>query len=235
MSTTVKNKKIKASDMFFLAALAFLALLAYPIFRSIVLEKFYLGGFAWTLVIRAACIAIWIFSGLGLVKMAKKECGLSLFENNKPTKLEWILTSALAAAFVAYLIIANFNLYAANVLGLVNAHNIILAITREIFNLFKACILTLIITFTQKGFDAIFKFGNKIPFGGIVLGIFWVIMALLASDVALMWQTWVGLLAYGIVLGLIYTLSGEKTKYALPFIAVIYVLIGMLDVEILIR
>lgn len=232
MSKTVKNKKIKASDMFFLAALAFLAFLAEPIFRSLVLENFYysidIGSFGWTLVLRAVCIAIWIFSGLGLVKMTKKECGLSLFESDKPTKLEWILVSAISAAFAAYLIITNFNIYAANVLGLTNLHNITLFLTLCIFNFFKACALTLIIAFTQKGFDAIFKFGNKVPFGGIVLGIVWVIMALLSSSVTVMWQTWVGLLVYGTVLGLVYTLSGEKTRYALPFIAAIYVLLGIL-------
>ncbi len=233
MSTTVKNKKIKASDMFFLAALAFLALLAEPIFRSLVLENFFyaidIGSFGWTLLLRTVCITIWIFSGLGLVKMAKKECELSIFEKNKPAKLEWILTASITTAFAAYFIITNFNIYAANILGLVNIRNITLFLTLCIFNLFKACILTLIIAFIQKGFDAIFKFGNKVPFGGIVLGIIWVIMALASSGVAIMWQTWVGLIVYGTVLGLIYTLSGEKTRYALPFIAVVYVLIGILS------
>ena len=221
MST--KIKKIKASDMFFLAALAFLALLAEPIFRS-----FGISGFAWTLVLRFSCIAIWILASLWLVKTAKKECGLSLFAKNKPTKLEWILISATAVAFLAYLISTNFSIYAANILGLVNVRNITLALTRGIFNLFKACILMLIIAFTQKGFDAIFKFGSKVPFGGIVLGVIWIIMALSSSGVTIMWQMLLGLFVYGTVLGLIYILSGEKTRYALPFVALVYVLIGIL-------
>lgn len=231
MST--KTKKIKASDMFFLATLALIALLAEPIFRSLVLENLFyaikIGSFGWTLLLRAACIAIWIFSGLGLVKMAKKECGLSLFEKNKPTKLEWILSAAVAAALAAYLIITNLNIYAANILGLVNVRNITLFLTLIIFNIFKACTLMLIIAFTQKGFDAIFKFGNKVPFGGIVLGIIWIIKLLASSSITIMWQTWVGLIAYGTLLGLIYILSGEKTRYALPFVAAIYVLIGILS------
>ena len=218
--------------MFFLAALALIALLAEPIFRSLVLKNLFyaidIGSFGWTLLLRAACIAIWIFSGLGLVKMAKKECGLSLFEKNKPTKLEWILSAAVAAALAAYLIITNLNIYAANILGLVNVRNITLFLTLIIFNIFKACTLMLIIAFTQKGFDAIFKFGNKVPFGGIVLGLIWVIMTL-ASGVTIMWQTWVGLIVYGTLLGLIYILSGEKTRYALPFVAAMYVLIGILS------
>ena len=226
MATKTKVKT-KVSDMFVLAVLAYLLTLIAPLFNSFVPSR----NTVLALILRAVCIAAWIFGAWGLAHTAKKECGFNVIDKaDKPTVLQWILTAAITVIFVVYCIIDNSVETTTAINGLKNASDYVLFITYYLMNAVQALVITLIVVFAQKACDIAFGLGKFIPWGGIALGLIWAIASLLGSTdlmiptlenilVPALWS-----LAYGIVFGVIYLLSGKKAIYALPFMAVAFTL-----------
>lgn len=226
MATQTKIKT-KASDMFVLAILAYLLTLIAPVLGGFVSQNNAVA----ILVIRVICIAAWVFGSWGLVISAKNECAFNVIDkNNKPTTLQWILTAAVTVAFVAYCIIDSIPDFNAAAGTLNTAMDYVMLVTYYIMNAFQAIAITLIVVFAQKAFEKVFGLGKFIPWGGIALGLCWAVASLLGSTdliipslenilVPALWS-----LAYGIVFGIIYLVSGKKALYALPFIAVAFVL-----------
>lgn len=226
MSTKTKVK-IKASDMFVLAILSYLLTLIAP----------FLGNFAnpnslaSTLIIRAICIAAWIFGAWGLVHTSKKECGYNVIDkSDKPTALQWILTAAVTVVFVVYCVIDGSVETLTAIKTLKSVSDYVLFITYYVLNAVQALVITLVVVFAQKACDKAFGLGKYVPWGGIALGLCWAVASLIGSTdliiptlgnvlIPALWS-----LAYGIVFGVIYLLSGKKPIYALPFMAVAFIL-----------
>jgi hypothetical protein len=224
---TQSKVKIKASDMFVLAILAYLLTLIAPLFGSFANPN----NFVATLILRAVCMAAWILGAWGLAHTSKKECGYDIIDKaNKPTALQWILTAALTVLFVAYCVIDGWVEITTAFKNLKTVSDYLLFITYYIMNAVQGLVITLIVVFAQKAFEKVCRIGKFIPFGGIVLGLCWAVASLLGSTdlmiptlenilVPALWS-----LAYGIVFGVIYLLSGKKALYALPFMAVAFTL-----------
>ena len=103
---TVKTPKTKASDMFFLAAIAFILLLAEPMLNTL----FSVSGFAKTVATRAVCIVIWAFGAKGLVNLAKKDCNFEIFKKEKSlSPVQWTVISIFAAAVLGYFVWNKFS------------------------------------------------------------------------------------------------------------------------------
>lgn len=224
----IQNKvKIKASDMFVLAILAYLLTLIAPLFGSFVNSN----NLAVILILRAVCMAAWILGAWGLVRTSKKECGYDVIDKaNKPTALQWILTAAVTVAFVAYCLIDGWVEITTAIKNLKTVSDYLSFITYYIMNVVQGLMITLIVVFAQKAFEKVFGLGKFVPWGGIALGLCWAVASLLSSTdlivptleniiVPALWS-----LAYGIVFGVIYLLSGKKAIYALPFMVVAFTL-----------
>lgn len=226
MATQTKIKT-KASDMFVLAILAYLLTLVSPFLDGFGLQK----SIVVALILRAVCIAAWIFGAWGLVKIAKKECGFTVIDKeNKPTALQWILTSIITVLFVAYCVFDGIVELSISIGSLKDVTSYLIFITYYLVNAAQALIIALIVIFAQKACDLAFGLGKYIPWGGIVLGLCWAAASLLGS-VGIMFPSFETVLvpalwslAYGIVFGVIYLLSGKKAIYALPFMAIAFVL-----------
>ena len=222
--TTVKAK---ASDMFFLAAIAYLLTLVSPILGSFINQNDLVA----MLITRVIAMAAWAFGAWGLARSSKKECGFDLLDKAaKPTALQWVLASAATVAFIAYCIIDGAENYVASFQSLKTASDYVYFITYYLMNAVQACVVTLIIVFAQKGGDLAIGLGKYIPFGGIALGICWAAANLLGNieyfsmDPAGILLSALWMLIYGIIFGVIYLLIGKKPLYALIFIAPAFVL-----------
>ena len=229
MSTQTKVKT-KASDMFFLAAMAYLLTLIAPLFDSVIAE----GNLVGALIFRVVCIAAWILGSIGIVKAAKKDCGFVLFDKkNKPSVLQWILTAVVTAAFVAYCLVDNAARNMEALQSLKGAAEIVYFVTYYMLIAVQSLVVVLIVALSQKGGDIVFGHGKWIPFGGIVVGLLWAAANLIGNIEALR----IGFISlpemlidaglmvvYGIIFGIIHLLMGNKTLYALPFMAVTFIL-----------
>ena len=226
MATKAKIKT-KASDMFVLAILAYLLTLLSPVLGGFVPQNNAVA----ILIIRVICIAAWIFGSWGLINTAKKECGYTVIDKaSKPTTLQWILTAAVTVAFVTYCVIDGIPAFKDAAVTLKTAMDYVMLVTYYIMNAVQALGITLIVVFAQKACDKVFGLGKFIPWGGLVLGLCWAVASLIGSTdliipslknilVPALWS-----LAYGVVFGIIYLVSGKKAIYSLPFMAVAFIL-----------
>ena len=228
MSTKIKTKKIKASDMFFLAIVSICLIFVEPI----LLNLFNMYGFGMAMALRAICIVIWSFGAAWIISMSKKEGNFDVISKSPaPSKREWILISIVTAAALAYFVWSKLQIIGADLKGLTSLQNIVAFSSMILVSLFKAIVITLIITFAQKGFEVSFKAGKWIPFGGIVMGLIWAGMftlssiELMSAEVGFEWIHILYQFAYGIVCGLVLVASGNKARYAFPFIAALSIFI----------
>ncbi len=229
MSTKIKAPKapkIKVSDMFFLAVITFLLMLAEPVLNSL----FNIYGFGWAIALRAICIVIWAFGIKGLISIAKKDCNFEVLGKEKPlSALQWVILSVVSAAIIGFFVWSKWGYIFLNFKGLTSLRNVVAFSSMMLLNAFKAAVITLIIIFVQKGSSLSFKAGKWIPFGGIAIGLIWAIMYLLSGSGidGFNWTYTAYQFAYGLSLGLIFIASGNKARYSFPFILVSVLLIFM--------
>lgn len=237
MSTKIKSKT-KASDMLFLAALAYLSLLLESVFKGLIVENLYsvitIGDFWWTMILRALCIGAWVLAATGLRRMSVKDCGFDVLDKNegKPSKLQMILFFSAIAVFLIYCTIDNWESLVHTVKSIISLEKFVYIFTMYIYLAFEALVVVLVIAFAQKGGDLLFGKGKYIPYGGIFLGICWSIVFFFSGlDKLTEYETWqtlilpsLGMLLYGILFGVFHLLSGRKTRFALPFIVITFVL-----------
>ena len=219
MSNKKQTVKTKSSDMFFLAAVAFLLLLVEPMLITLLNAS----GFALTIIYRTLCVVIWAFGAMGLIKTAKKECNLDILKREKPlSPTQWTIISVATAAIVAYFIWGKLDIFKVIGSNITSIKTDIAYISMLLLNVSKAGVITIFLAFIQKGL----KKAKWIPLGGIALGLIWCIMFLLSSVGATFhWTYPVYQFAYGLALGVLFVLSGNKPRYAFPFIAIATVLI----------
>ena len=227
MSTQIKTQKIKktkVSDIFFLAAIAFLLFLIEPVLIALIGMR----GFGLTIAARAICIVAWVFCAKGLINTAKKECGWDMLDKkNAPSALQWALVSVITAAVVAYFVWNKYYVITSNITSLTTAKNIIAFSSMILLNAFKAIAITLFLAFVQKGCELSFKAGKWLPLGGVALGIIWAIMFILSGSA--MWGSPAGFdwfysiyqFAFGLVCGIVFVATGNRARYAFPFMVVI--------------
>jgi hypothetical protein len=229
--SAIKKIKTKASDMLVLAIIAYLLTIILPMLGAVI----NVNSLTSNIVVHIICVAAWILGTWALANTSKKECGFDvLSKEEKPSKLNWILVSAGTLAFLVYcLIIDNgFDYIVANFNAL---HNPLLKyrfFSAYVIYAVQAIVITLIIAFAQKMGDSAFGLGKYIPYGGIFLGLCWAIANIVTSlsgisegimylpDVLLSALT---TMVYGIIFGVLHVLAGNKTRYALPFIALAFI------------
>ena len=214
----VKAPKTKASDMFFLAAVAFVLLLIEPMFNTF----FNVSGFNKTIISRSAYTVIWVFCSKLLMNSAKKECGFEIFKKEKPlSPVGWVVLSVATAAIVGYFVWNKLSVFEIIFKNIAVIKVVMAYISMIIVNIAKALVITIFIAFIQKGLSISCKKAKWVPLGGIILGLIWCGMFLLASvGTVFQWTNLIYQLAYGLSLGILFVLADNKARYAFPFIAV---------------
>ncbi len=222
-----KAKKIKASDMLFLAIIAYLCQLAEPVLKSLIIDTpvidyIPLGNTVWTLILRALCCVIWALA-LGLIIKSSKNCGFNpLKTEGKLSGVQWLLTIVGALIFISVLIALDGSIKAVFE-RFSNIGNFIETVTYFIFLAFQVALIVITLALGQKFGDLVFTKGNKfVPYGGIVLGVCMMVTNLITGGLSLN-----AVLVFGIQLiyGMIFVFSGKKSLIAAPFIYLMFVML----------
>lgn len=233
--TKPKQIKTLASDMIILAALAYLALQIQPLVNYIIvwtplIDTVRLNDKIWTLIMHVVCMAAWGGIALLLMHMSRVDCGYKVIEGAKaPSRIRLIVAAAISVAVSAAMIIfaGGFSIpYAINGIG-----DLLYTVEYYIFLIVNAAMFVLVMAFGQKFGDL--AFGEScIPYGGIVLGLGMALTNIIsgfsagvdvnAGDVLLSAAI---VFVYALVYGAVYVITEKKPLYALPFVALIFVLI----------
>lgn len=238
---TATKQKTKASDMFFLAFLAYIPLWAEPAIKSFIftslIDTFPIGDLAWTLILRGSCIAIWIWSALGIRNASIKNCSYDVLEagNEKPKPAQWGISAAIAAVFIAVWVIINLDLHAERFANLIVFTDYVYFTTEYIFFAFQAALIALIIAFAHKGCEICFGKSGKmkyIPWGGIIQGLLWGIVNYVTAIINYGTGAALSSLPYalamivmGVAYGAVHVIMGCRLRYSIPFIILMFILI----------
>lgn len=214
--------------MFFLAFLAYIPLWAEPAIKSFIftslIDTFPIGDLAWTLILRGSCIAIWILSALGIRNASIKNCGYDVLEagNEKPKPVQWSISAAIAAVFIAVWVIINLDLHAERFANLIDFT------TEYIFFAFQAALIAIMIAFAHKGCEICFgKSGKKkyIPWGGIIQGLLWGILNYIsaiaehgASAAVTSIPYTLTMIVMGVAYGAVHVIMGCRLRYSILFV-----------------
>ena len=229
--SAIKKIKTKASDMLVLAIIAYLLTIILPMLGAMVNAN----SLTANIVVHVISIAAWIVGSWALTYTSKKECGFDVFsKEEKPSKLNWILVSAATVVFLVYFLIIDngYNYFVSMLKSLYTPLISYRFFAAYVVNAVQAVVITFIIAFAQKMGDIAFGHGKYIPYGGIFLGLCWAIANIVTSlsgiSEGIMYLPDVLLYAlvtmvYGIIFGVLHVLAGNKTRYALPFIALAFI------------
>ena len=223
-NTKTKKIKIKASDMLFLATLAYLSQFIENIFHELIqwtplIDVLPLGNAWWTLILRVLCILSW-GGVIYLIVRSSKKCGYDPVEKIKGVKpLEWIIPVIVTVAFVGYFVWSDGGV---GVLwsAIKNMGGFIGTVSYLIFLAFQVALMILVIALAQKGGELLFpKAWRYIPFGGIFLGVCMLIVHLISGGDPLISLL---VLAIQVLYGAVYVISGKRAILAYPFVYLMF-------------
>ena len=235
-NASVGKVKTKASDLFILSLFAYLTLLVQPVVNYLIvwtplIDNLPLGDKLWTLIMNIVCIIAWALLGYWLISLGKKECGYDVFEKcTPPGKMNIIAAAAVAVAFVGLMLLLGGGFYLPY--GSEGCMGVVYTPVYYVFQIFHACVLTMVIAFGHKAGDVAFG-ERRFPYGGAVLGICMAVYNLIsgfssvgsgAAPVDVLISAAV-VLCCALVYGTVYLLIGKKPIYAAPVIAIMFLLI----------
>ena len=225
-SIKITPKKTNASDMLFLAVMAYLCLLIEPVLHYLIvwtplIDYVPIGDMWWTLILRVSCCALWTVAALIVIKCSRG-CGFDPVGDTKNvTKLQWAMLGGCALLFTVLIVVLDGGIKE-TVDRLIDDGNLVYIVSRLIFEAFQVAVMVLVLSLGQKWGDLLLKKENKyIPFGGIVLGVCMMLMNLITGGFSI-----VALMVLGIQLfnGMVFLLAGKKALIAAPFIYFVFVI-----------
>ena len=228
-NTKTKKIKIKTSDIFFLATLAYLSQFIENVFHDLIqwtplIDVVPLGYWWWTLILRVLCVLSWGAVIYFIVKSSRK-CGYDPIEKVKDVKpLEWIIPAVITLIFVGYFVWSDGGL---GVLwsGLKNMGGFFGTVSYLVFLALQVALMMLVIALAQKGGELLFpKAWRYLPFGGIFLGGCMLIVNLISGLSSGALNVWVMLLllAIQVLYGAVYVITGKRAILAYPFVYLMF-------------
>ena len=232
---TVKNKT-KASDIIILALIAYLALQIHPIVNYLIvwtplIDTVKLDNRLWTVIMHVICMAAWAGIALWLLHLSRTECHYPISLKDKaPSAARLCIAAAVAVAFSAAMLIFAGGFVLPYEIG--GFTDVLCTAEYYIFLVANSAVFVLIMIFGQKFGDLAFGESN-IPWGGIILGIGMAVTNLISGFSSMgeggsAWAVLVSALVvfvYALVYGAIFVITEKKPLYALPFVALIFVLL----------
>jgi hypothetical protein len=162
--------------------------------------------------------AVWFAVGMLLIREAKKKYGFDVFARGRKVGVPGIVGAIVCVAVMAFSQYLDWGGFKPALeferLGAVKF------IFQYVYYFFETFLRSLVIIFGQKAFELWFK-NEKIPYGGIVLGLTWGLGHILSKgDLA------IGLLtvASGFLMGASYLIVGRDYRKALPLLYVMFVI-----------
>lgn len=212
-NTKIKKIKTKASDMLFLAVLAYLACAAvYPLIEYLIvwtplIDTIQIGNKAWTAIAQIVSCLAWGASAY-FIWRASKKCGFDpVGAINKPKAIEWTVLISGTVVFAAVFVIIDKGFA-----GIVA--NVRSGVMYLIFMAVQVAIRCLVISLAQKWGELAFpKWSGYIPYGGIVLGLLMFTVNLISGGGEI---TALILFAIHLYFGALFTFSGKKLWLLTP-------------------
>ena len=162
--------------------------------------------------------ALWIAAGLAVIFIARKTTGFDIWEHRE--KLKGWQYIALGICFVVVVVVQYFDWGGFKVFLEWQRLGTLKFIFQYIYYLAEGFLISLVIAYGQLACEKWFK-NEKIPYGGIVLGLTWGLLHILSKGSIL-----IGLLAAlgGFLFGAAYLFTNKDYRKALPIITLLFML-----------
>ena len=161
---------------------------------------------------------LWVIAGIIVIYIGKKTTNFDIWEHREKLK-RWQYV-ALLVCLVVNIIAKYLDWNGFKVLIEWNSKEPILFIFQYIYYLAEGFLISLVIVYGQKAFEKWFK-NDKIPYGGIVLGLIWGLFHILTKGSVL-----VGIFSAvaGFLFGTAYIFTNKDYRKALPIITLLFIL-----------
>ena len=161
---------------------------------------------------------LWIIAGVIIILIGRKTTGHELWKPSKKMKGWQYL--ALAACFLVNIVSKYFEWNGFKVVMEWNSRGPLLFVFQYIYYLAEGFLVSLVIVYGQLACEKWFR-NDKIPYGGIVLGLTWGLMHIVSKG-----DVWIGLLSAfaGFLFGAAYVIVNKDYRKALPVITLLFIL-----------
>jgi hypothetical protein len=223
----MENMKVSGFSWILLAFCAFAGRMSDPLYSDFVLPAFFGGssfddGNTVQVVIHLIITCItWSIVAVILIRTADRKFQLNLFGKSEKLKIrQWITVGiivVLTASFF-YMAVGNFRIVEEFKYHRQH-HGWSTLIFQYIYYVLEIVIVALIIVFAQKAGEIWFK-KEKIPYGGILLGLTWGVAHIFTKDMA------VGIVALflGILFGTVYLLVNRDIKKTIIISLIMFII-----------
>ncbi len=160
----------------------------------------------------------WILIGMFILKLGKKTTNFDIWEHKEKIKAWQYI--ALILCFVVNIIVKYMDWNGFKVIIEWNNRGPLLFLFQYLYYLTEGFLISIVIVFGQKAFESWFH-NDKIPFGGIILGLTWGIAHIISKG-----SITTGLLSAGagFLFGTSYLLVNKDYRKALPIITLLFIL-----------
>ena len=162
---------------------------------------------------------LWTIAGFVIIHIGRKTTGYDIWRRSEETLKGWQYLT-LGACFLVNFISKYYDWNGIKVFMEWNSHGPILFVFQYVYYLAESFLISLVIVFGQLACEKWFH-NDKVPYGGIVLGLTWGIMHIVSKG-----DLWIGLLSAfgGFILGTAYLIVNKDYREALPVITLLFVL-----------
>lgn len=161
----------------------------------------------------------WLGIGLAIIALAKKQTGFSLLSSEKKEILPWQWL-AIALSFVLVTLVQYWDWNGFKILLEFQRLGWLKFIFQYLYYIAESFLISLVLVFGQKAFETWFK-NDKIPYGGILLGLTWGLMHILSKGSVL---TGIMTCLAGFLFGSVYLLVNKDYKKTFIIVTILFML-----------
>ena len=160
----------------------------------------------------------WIIAGLVVTFIGKRTTGFDIWETK--AKLKAWQYAAIALCFIVNIAATYLDWGGFKILLELKANGTVLFIFQYIYYIAEGFLMSLVIVFAQKACEIWFK-NEKIPFGGIILGLTWGLGHIFTKG-----SIMIGIMSAfgGFLFGTVYLFVNKDYRKALPIITLLFML-----------
>ncbi|MGT2923860.1 hypothetical protein ACVR0O_01465 [Streptococcus caviae] len=161
----------------------------------------------------------WLALGLAIIALGKKQTGLDLLKGNKKRVSVWQWL-AVILSFVLITLVQYWDWKGFKILIEFQHLGWLKFVFQYLYYIAESFLISLVLVFGQKAFELWFK-NDKIPYGGILLGLTWGLMHILSKGSVL---TGILTCLAGFLFGSVYLLVNKDYKKTLVIVTCLFML-----------
>ena len=161
----------------------------------------------------------WFGFGFGIIALAKKQTGFDLLKTEKKTVSVWQWL-AIVLSFILIILVQYWDWKGFKILLEFQHLGWLKFLFQYIYYAAESFLISLVLVFGQKAFETWFK-NDKIPYGGILLGLTWGLMHILSKGGVL---TGILTCLAGFLFGSVYLLVNKDYKKTLVIVTCLFML-----------